>query len=586
MHTGLDKMTHGKLPITEWKLADDNKYIQELLAKELGISPIISRILTNRNILDIETAKKYLSPSLKDLHNPFFMTDMQKGVYRLIKAIFKKEKIVIYGDYDADGITSVVVLTKFLRRISNRIDYYIPDRISEGYGLNRSALDNMKINGVDLIITVDCGISDFEEISYANSMGIDTIILDHHEVPERIPEAVAVINPNRPDCQFPFKHLAAVGIAFNFLIALRGKLREEGFWSNKEYPNLKEYLDLVALGTIGDICPLVNENRIFSKIGLDLITNVERVGLKALKEIAGLENDTIDTGKASYSIIPRINAAGRIASPNDAVQLLLTDNLEEARELAKKLDGYNRKRQVMEKTILNEILDEISQIKNLNDLGPLVFASNKWHPGIIGIVASRLVDRYYRPAILISLKDGIGKGSGRSIADFNIYESLKQCDSLLLSYGGHRFAAGISIKEEDIDTFTKNLDEIFNKDLNSAELKTQTNIDAQCNLDDINHDLLFQMDMLSPFGNKNPEPILCVRNVNVSSPAVVGNNHLRMRINGDGVSCNSIWFSKGQFINSLSGLSVDIAFTPQINLWNGTSDIQLKMKDISFPVRD
>jgi single-stranded-DNA-specific exonuclease len=575
-------MNQIKLPTTQWKLADGNEYIQDLLAKELGISPIISRILTNRDILDVNQAKKYLSPSLKDLHNPFLMKDMHKGVQRLIKAIYRQEKIVIYGDYDADGITSVVVLSKFIGKIIKGIDYYIPDRITEGYGLNRFALDKMKQCGVDLIISVDCGVSDYEQISYAKAIGIDTIILDHHEVPERIPDAIAVIDPNRPDCPFPFKHLAAVGIAFNFLIALRGKLRDEGFWNNREYPNLKDYLDLVALGTIGDICPLIDENRIFSKIGLELITHGGRVGLQALKEIAGLENDTIDTGKASYSIIPRINAAGRIASPNDAVQLLLTENLEEAREIARKLDGYNRKRQIMERTILTEILDEIEKKSDLEKIGPLVFASNKWHPGIIGIVASRLVDRYYRPAILISLKDGIGKGSGRSIADFNIYEGLKQCDYLLLSYGGHRFAAGISIKEEDIETFTALLDEVFNKDSKSFNFQSQTHIDAQCNLDDVNYDLLSQMDMLSPFGNKNPEPILCVRNVSVTSPTVVGNNHLRMRVNGDGVSCSSIWFSKGQFIHSLSGLSVDIAFTPQINLWNGTSDIQLKLKDISF----
>lgn len=575
-------MNQVKLPTTQWKLAVGDVYIQELLAKELGINPIISRILINRNILNLEQAKKYLSPSLKDLHNPFLMKDMHKAVARLIKAIYRKEKIVIYGDYDADGITSVVVLLKFISRITSRIDYYIPDRIKEGYGLNKTALENMRRNDVNLIITVDCGVSDFEQISYAKSLGIETIILDHHEVPEKIPDAVAVIDPNRPDCQFPFKPLAAVGIAFNFLIALRGKLREEGFWSNREYPNLREYLDLVALGTIGDICPLVDENRIFSKIGLDLISTGERVGLKALKEIAGLENETIDTGRASYSIIPRINAAGRIASPNDAVQLLLSENMDEAREIAKKLDGYNRKRQIMEKNILAEILDKIESNNDLDKIGPLVFASNKWHPGIIGIVASRLVDRYYRPAILISLKDGIGKGSGRSIADFNIYEGLKQCDYLLLSYGGHRFAAGISIKEEDIETFSQMLDDIFSKDLKALEYQTKTDIDAQCNLDDINYDLINQMEMLSPFGNKNPEPILCVRNVSLSSAAIVGNNHLRMRVNGDGVSCNSIWFSKGQLINSLSGLTVDIAFTPHLNLWNGISDIQLKLKDISF----
>ena len=544
----------------------------------------MSRILMSRNIVNLADAKKYLFPSLNDLHNPFLMKDMEKAVHRVIQAIQRKEKIIVFGDYDADGITSIAVMLKFFRVLLPETDFYIPDRIGEGYGLNRDAIALLKSRAVDLIITVDCGVSDLECVAYASSLGIDTIILDHHEVPEILPNAVAVIDPHRHDCPFPFKHLAGVGIAFNFLIALRGKLRQEGFWNNKTYPNLKDYLDLVALGTIGDISPLVDENRIFTKIGLDLITEDKRVGLKALKEICGIDTQVMDTNKASFCLIPRINAAGRVGSPSEAVKLLLTDDLTEAIDLARVLDGYNRKRQTIEKTILQEILAEISKTIDPHLKSSLVFASANWHPGVIGIVASRLVDRFYRPAILISLRNGIGKGSGRSIADFNIYQGLKKCESLLLSYGGHQYAAGISIREENIAEFKHLLEGVIREDIQPVNMISQTTIDAQCQLHDVNHDLLAQIAMLAPFGSRNPEPILCVRNVNVTASNVVGNNHLRLRLNGDGVSCNGIWFSKGHFIKQLtSGTTSDIAFTPQFNYWNGVNEIQLKMKDMSVP---
>jgi single-stranded-DNA-specific exonuclease len=571
------------LPTTQWRLSEGDSEIQDMLAREFSIHRIISRILTSRRILTADDADKYLHPSLNNLHNPLLMKDMQKSVQRLIKAINAREKILIYGDYDADGVTSVVVLLKFLREIIHTVSYYIPDRIKEGYGLNGPAIERMEADGVSLLITVDCGISDHEQITYARSCGIDTIILDHHEVPQVLPDAVAIINQNRKDCNFPFKDLAAVGIVFNFLIALRGRLRKDGFWKNRKYPNLREYLDLVALGTIGDICPLVDENRIFAKIGLDLITECKRVGLQALKEICGIENQVIDSGKASFCLIPRINAAGRVASANEAVQLLLTEDITEARLIAQDLEMHNRKRQTMERNILNEILAEIERTIDPEKVRSFVFASDRWHPGVIGIVASKLVDRFYRPTILISLKDGIGKGSGRSVTDFNIYEGLKECDSLLLSYGGHRYAAGISIKEEDIEEFSCMLEDIISKEIDISDFVSQTNIDAICNLSDINHELLSQIGKLAPFGSGNPEPILCVRNISVTSQSVVGNNHLWMRLTGDGMSYNSIWFNKGHFLNSLSGPSIDIVFTPQINNWNGIYDIQLKMKDISIP---
>ncbi|MEN6623511.1 MAG: single-stranded-DNA-specific exonuclease RecJ [Smithella sp.] len=571
------------LPATKWKIKNTlNKDIENSLSNEFGIHPIISQILANREFPDMEDVRHYLYPSLKDLYNPFLMQDMKIGISRFLKAIYNHEKIVIYGDYDADGITSVAILYKFIKEIALDVTYYIPDRLLEGYGLKNPAIDIFKQNNISLIITVDCGISDNEQIAYAQSMGIDTIVLDHHAISGALPPAIANINPNRTDCAFPFKELAGVGIAYNFLIALRGTLRKEGFWNNKDYPNLKEYLDIVALGTIGDIAQLTDENRIFVKIGLELITEGKRPGIKALKEISGVDGQIIDSFKASFCLIPRINAAGRIASPLDAVSLLLTEDIEEARKLAAKLDGYNRSRQTMEKTILNEILAIISGDPNLEKKDALVFASDKWHPGVVGIVASRLVDLFSRPAFVISLKDGIGKGSGRSITDFNIYNGIQQCSSLLLSFGGHNYAAGISIKEDEIATFTNLLNEIIRSTCQFSDSVSQTIIDSECQLQDIDMNFINQMQLLAPFGSKNPEPILCARNIKVSSPTVVGNNHLKMCLSSNGMSRNSIWFTMGHYRNAVAGANLDIVFTPQINQWNGASDIQLKMKDVTI----
>jgi single-stranded-DNA-specific exonuclease len=489
---------------------------------------------------------------------------------------------MIYGDYDADGITSVAILFKFISEVTSHVVYYIPDRINEGYGLKNPAIDKFKRDNVKLIITVDCGISDCEQIAYANSLGIETIVLDHHEISGQLPPSVANINPNREDCTFPFKDLAGVGIAYNFLIALRGSLRNQGFWTNNDYPNLKEYLDIVALGTIGDIAPLVDENRIFAKIGLELITEGKRPGIKALKEVSGIDGQVIDSFRASFCLIPRINAAGRIASPLDAVALLLTEDVSEARILAEKLDTYNRRRQAMEKIILNDILEKIDSLPDLEKMKALVFASEKWHPGVVGIVASRLVDLFSRPAFVISLSNGVGKGSGRSVSDFNIYKGIQQCAPLLLSYGGHCHAAGISIKEDDIDEFAFMLGEIITESSEMPGSGSQIIIDSECQLSDINLQLMDQMSMLAPFGSKNPEPVLCARNIKVSSPSIVGNNHLKMRLSSNGMSCDSIWFSMGKHIKALIGANLDVAFTPQINHWNGSSDIQLKMKDVAI----
>ncbi|MGP8152690.1 MAG: single-stranded-DNA-specific exonuclease RecJ [Smithella sp.] len=574
---------YNQLSAAKWKLNETgDKNVENILSKEFGIHPIISQILVNRGIRDIEAARRYLHPSLNDLHSPFLMKDMKKGVLRLLKAIHDHEEIIIYGDYDADGITSVVILYKFIKEITPHINYYIPDRVQEGYGLKIQAIDKFKNDNVKLLITVDCGISDVEQIAHAQSIGIDTIVLDHHEISGPLPPAAASINPNREDCTFPFKGLAGVGIAYNFLIALRGSLNKEGFWKDKKHPNLKEYLDIVTLGTIGDMAPLIDENRIFTKIGLELITESQRPGIKALKEVSGVDNQIIDSFKASFSLIPRINAAGRIASPLDAVKLLLTDDIGEARILAEKLDSYNRQRQLMEKKILSEILERISKNNVIEKMNAFVFASDKWHPGVIGIVASRLVELFNRPAFVISLNNGVGKGSGRSVSDFNIYKGIQQCAPLLLSYGGHYHAAGISIKEENIDEFASLLDKIIHNSFELSEQSSQIVIDSECQIADISLNLIEQLDILAPFGSKNPEPLLYARNIQVSSPIVVGNSHLKMLVNSNGTSYDSIWFNMGKFMTALNGANIDIVFTPQINNWNGFPSIQLKMKDVNI----
>ncbi|MBW2650740.1 MAG: single-stranded-DNA-specific exonuclease RecJ, partial [Deltaproteobacteria bacterium] len=553
----------------------------------LGISSIVSQIMINRGITTPDDAKKFLFPSLEQLHNPFLMKDMERGVDRIVEAISRKEKIVVYGDYDADGITSTVILVKFLRKIHGNTTYYIPGRIEEGYGLNKTAIDKFRKDEIKLVITVDCGISDHEEIAYAMSSGIDVIVTDHHEVPDILPDCGAVINPHRGDCSFPFKSLAGVGVAFNLLIALRGRLRGLGFWKDRKCPNLREYLDLVALGTIGDIVPLVDENRVLAKIGLDVASNTGRVGLKALITISGIREKTISSESAAFRLIPRINAAGRIGSPEDAVELLLTEDEGQAAMLAQRLDSYNKDRQEMEKVILDEILEKINATVDIDKSDSLVFASHEWHPGVIGIVASKLVDRYYRPAVLISIKDGIGKGSGRSPdlsgLGFNLYAGLEKCSSLLLSYGGHRHAAGISIREDDIEEFSSALSAAVREEIGDERLIPQTTIDALCVLDEIDYNLVSQIEMLAPFGSMNPEPVLCARGIRISSLTTVGNNHLKMRANGDHAHYDTIWFNKGHLAGLLSGAVVDIAFTPQANHWNGKSSIQLKIRDASVP---
>lgn len=561
-----------------WRVREPELVLQKTLAASLNISTITSQLLINRGISDIQQAERFLSSTLSDIRSPLGMKGMKEGVERVLKALHNKEKIAIYGDYDVDGITSTSILLMFLKSAGANVSYYIPERIAEGYGLNADAISRLAERGVTLLITVDCGISDHAELKLAKELGMDVVVTDHHEVPDDLPPAYAIINPKQSGCPFLFKNLAGVGVAFNLIIALRATLRDEGFWKEKEVPNLKEYLDLVALGTIADVVPLVDENRIFVKYGLMELTASTKPGIIALKEISGLNDVPINAGMVGYRLAPRINAAGRVGKGVDGVRLLTSESYDEAASIAKLLDDGNKERQGLEEVILREAT-EMVESGLISDRKSIVLASENWHPGVIGIVASRIAEKYYRPTVMIALKNKIGKGSARSIHSFMLYEGLKECSHLLNEFGGHDYAAGLSINEENIEKFREEFERVASGKLSDEDMLPEMDIDAAMELNEVTEALINELDNLAPFGEANPEPLLCSTGLGIADCKVVGNNHLKMRVKQGRTVRDAIGFGMGN-LNLSPGINLDTAFIPQINLWNGGKSIQLKLKDV------
>jgi len=570
-----------KLFSKRWEIRKKDGELQRFLARELSISPLISQLLINRDITDLPQAKMFLSASLSDLHSPFLMKDMDKAVTRIARALKDRQKIVIYGDYDVDGITGTAILYNFLQELGGDCSYFIPEREKEGYGLNLEAIRQFKEKGAGLLITVDCGIGDFEEVSSAHEQGMDAIITDHHEIPDRLPPADAVLNPKQKDCPFPFKDLAGVGIAFNLLIALRSYLRDTGYFGNEAPPNLKEYLDLVSLGTVADMVPLVDENRIFVKYGLKFLTNGSRVGIKALKEVSGLKDVPITTGHIGFRLGPRINAPGRIDRAEEGLKLLITKDAQEAESLAKSLEGMNSRRQQIENEIVREIKERIEKDERFLEKRSLVLSSSNWHPGVIGICASRIVEEYYRPTVLIALDGEKGKGSARSIEAFHLYNGLKGCESLLEGFGGHKHAAGLTILTGKIEEFEKAFEEIAFQSLEEEHLIPRINIDAEINLKEVTENFIDELDRLSPFGYSNPEPTFSSFDLKLYSSMVVKNGHLKMKIKEEGAFYDAIGFNMGNHF-PLSDQKIRLAFVPQFNTWQGIKNIQLRIKDIKI----
>lgn len=552
----------------------ENIQAAEALTRELSIPPVIARILVNRGIDTAQKASSYLSKGIGAVHHPFELKDAKKAALRIKQAIESGEKTVIYGDYDVDGITSTAIMYRFLREHGADVDYYIPNRSDEGYGINMLALQKIKSSGASLLITVDCGITAVGEVEFAKSLGLDVIITDHHTCKEELPRAYALVNPKQSDCTYPFKDLAGVGVAFKLILATALVLEEPA----RKY--FDKYIETVAVGTVADVVSLTDENRIFVANGLRNIHNTKTPGLQALFGEAGISGKPVNTGTISFAVAPRINAAGRVGSANTAVELLVTDSAERAAEIAAALDGENKQRQKTENQILQEALEMIAQIKNPAEKHVLVLAKKDWHHGVIGIVASRIVDRFNKPTILISLKDNLGKGSGRSIKGFNLFDALTHCSDILLKYGGHDLAAGLGLNYSDIDEFDRKINEYAAEVLKTADTTPSITIDAELEANEITFALAEALSVFEPFGMGNPQPVFSITGATLLAERTMSDGkHCKLSVSKNGKAFNFIGFGMGALTEHfVIGNKIDIAFTAGINVFRDEQNLQLVIK--------
>jgi single-stranded-DNA-specific exonuclease len=566
-----------------WEITGEDHKVEAKLAAALQIQPLAARLLANRGISTIEAAREFLTPSLQRLHDPFLMLGMSEAVDRLIRGLQSQEPIVIYGDYDVDGITATAVLSWFFREIGAPVPYYLPHRMREGYGLNAEAIRKLADQGTRILITVDCGITGHDEVQLARRLGMDVIVTDHHQVPPTLPDAVAVLNPHQSGCAYPAKELSGVGVAFKLLMALRGRLRRESPWSGK-LPNLRRHLDLVALGTIADIAPLLGENRILVKHGLQELTHSLKLGVQTLKRVARIDAQDIGPRQVGFSLAPRLNAAGRLAAAKAGVELLLSDDAMRAEKLARYLDSVNRERQMVQAQIYAEAKAAIEADGGIGNRWAIVLASERWHPGVVGIVASKLVEEYGRPTVLIGLEGDTGKGSGRSIAAFHLYNALVACQELLVGFGGHEHAAGIRIHRDQVLPFEAALNRVAGERLTETDCAPLLGIDAEVRLEEIDDTLLQFIERLEPFGEGNSQPVLLARAVEVvGAPTLVGKEqqHLRLMLRQGHMLLQGIGFAMGGRQTQAKEGILDIAFTPQRHVWNGREECQLVLRDLT-----
>ena len=537
-------------------------------------------LLLLRGICDNSKITSYISKTLDGVHNPFLFNDMDIACDRIIHAIKEKEKITVYGDYDVDGVTSTTVLTDFLSSVGADVDYYIPDRFSEGYGLNILAINRIARKGSKLLITVDCGIASIGEIEFAKTQKLDVIVTDHHSCKAELPRAVAVINPKRLDSTYPFSGLAGVGVAFKLILALAKKLN----LNTKEV--FFKYADLVAIGTIADIVPLLDENRIIADKGISAIQNTNNPGIKALLEVSGCSDREINSSLIAFSLAPRINAAGRMEKASLSVDLFKAKNYGDALNIAEHLVQLNSYRQQTER----KIYDEASALAEKQE-NPLVYVlkAKGWHHGVIGIVASKLVDKLSKPCILLSEEDGKCKGSGRSIEGFNLFDALSDSEDILTAFGGHAQAAGLSISSENVDEFTKKINNYAKGIITDEMLIPRLIIDCEITPSHITLDWAKALNKLEPFGCDNELPVFALLGVKILSANTMGaeNQHLFMRVQKENLSFSAVGFGMGDYAGRIMrGDSADIAFTMNINKYNGTESVQLLLKDIKISDRN
>jgi len=580
-----------------WVLREADESVVSLLSEQLKIPPLVARILALRGLNDPDSARRYLSSSLRsDLPSPFLMAGMEQAAGRLVRALERKELICVWGDYDVDGTTGTAALVSFLREVGGEVIYYIPHRIDEGYGLNPEGLKQLSSQGVRLVVSVDCGISNYEEVELARSIGIDVVIVDHHELPPNLPPAFAITNPHRPDCSFPDKGLSGAGLAFYLIIGLRAKLREAGWFGASESPDIRRYLDIVTLGTIADMVPLTGVNRVLARRGLTELGGSTRPGVVALKQVARLPPGEISAGQVGFQLGPRINAAGRMDAGLKVVEMLTTESHEVALRIAQELDEHNRERQAMEAQVLEEALSEVDADPLLKERYSIVLGREGWHPGVLGIVASRIVERFHRPTVVIAFSQGAGKGSARSIRGFHMVEGLRCCADFLEKFGGHEYAGGLSIKQEKFPSFLTRFEEIARNSLAPEDLIPVLEVDAELEFSEIGLSLIRHIETLKPFGIGNPEPLFVTKAVEVSERRdFSGGSRLRLRQGGKSlggvafsqqfrVSSNESGgkiSSKPDILNSIltPGANIDLVYRITENEWNGSSAVELRIID-------
>jgi single-stranded-DNA-specific exonuclease len=573
-----------------WVLKQVDNEVVARQARQLNISPLLARLLTLRGCADVDSARPYLSSSLRnDLPSPFVMADMEPAVERIVDAIKYNEQIAIWGDYDVDGTTGAAVLVCFLREIGAAPIYYVPHRIEEGYGLNIDGLRRLKERGVDLVVTVDCGISNANEVAAAQGFGLDIVVVDHHQPPEEIPPAVAVINPHRKNCRFPDKGLCAAGLAFYLIIALRAKLRASGWFKNSSGPDIRRYLDIVTLGTIADMVPLKGVNRTLVKRGLSELGTSTRPGVVALKQVSGIAAGAVSAGQVGFRLGPRINAAGRVDYGVKVVEMLTTDSSEVAQRIAQELEEHNQERRAIELEVLKQALAQATEAMSASNRHSLVLAGAGWHPGVLGIVASRVIERFYRPTVVIGFNDGMGKGSARSIRGFHMVDGFRRCAAILDKFGGHEYAGGLSIKPERLKEFTEAFEDVARQTLTTEQLSPLLEIDAPIDFSAVGMPLMRELEMLQPFGVGNPEPIFMTANTEVCERKVFSAG-VRYRLRQSGRVIGGVIFGVGADYPGLPGETVEVAFRLTENEWNGTTSLELKIAELrtarSIPIAE
>lgn len=555
----------------KWQIYQIEEEKIKQLEEKYKINKLLATILVNRNIVEEKQIEKFLNPKRSDFYNPFEMPDMEIAVQRIIEAIENKEKIIIYGDYDVDGITSVTVLKSFLQERGIEVAEYIPNRLKEGYGLNKAAVEEIAKQDNKLMITVDCGISAIEEVEYASQLGIETIITDHHEPGNELPKALAVVDAKRKDNKYPFRNLAGVGVVFKLIQAIGIKLGLE----EKEY---LKYLDIVCIGTISDIVPLVDENRVIVKLGLRLVEQTKNLGLKSILQASGYTK--IDSSTISFGVAPRINACGRMGHQEEALKLFLSKEINEVNELTQRLNEYNKLRQETEKSIYNDAIKQIEE-HGLANNNTIVIMGENWHHGVIGIVSSKITELYFKPSILLCEEDECGKGSGRSIPGFDLYEALTECISSIDKFGGHSMAVGISVKKDSFIEFKEKLEKIA-KEKHIEEIVPILKIDAQVSLDDIDKNMVESLKELEPYGEENKMPLFAFKNLKIDSiRALSEGKHLKLTLKDNKNMVNAIGFNLGELSNEYRiGDKIDVVGNLEINTFNGVDNIQINIKDV------